>query len=94
MKALANGGQLVATLEVADPPANVKVHDVFGGSNYYDEKKAELVNGLLERLLQAGKLKPNPIKVMPNGLKSVEEGWQLMREGKVSGQKLIYHPQE
>jgi len=94
VKALANGGEIVTTLPFRNAPANVKVHEVFAAVIYQDPEKAKVVNDLLERLLQAGKLRPNPVKVMPNGLKSVEEGWKLMRDGKVSGQKLIYHPQE
>jgi len=45
---------------------------------------------LLTDLLAAGKLRPGPIKLMPKGLASVEEGFEYMLAGKVSGEKIIY----
>jgi len=41
-------------------------------------------------LVNAGKIKPHQVKVMPEGLKSVKAGWDLYRDKKVSGEKLIY----
>lgn len=43
----------------------------------------------VNRLLAEGKIKPHPQKVA-KGLDGVFEGMQLMREDKVSGQKLVY----
>ncbi len=45
---------------------------------------------LAGQLLEQGKLKVHPPSVRPNGLKGVLEGLQEMREGKVSGEKLVY----
>ncbi|EJT98637.1 GroES-like protein [Dacryopinax primogenitus] len=48
------------------------------------------VFGLLNALLQNGSLVPNPIKIMPGGLLGVNEGLQLGREHRISGEKLVY----
>ena len=45
---------------------------------------------LAGKLLEQGKLKVHPPSVRPNGLRGVLEGLQEMREGKVSGEKLVY----
>ncbi|RHZ53112.1 zinc-binding alcohol dehydrogenase family protein [Aspergillus thermomutatus] len=44
-----------------------------------------------EKLLAEGKIKVHRPKVCPDGLKGVLSGLQLMREGKVSGEKLVYN---
>ncbi|KAH8920556.1 hypothetical protein BT69DRAFT_1374868, partial [Atractiella rhizophila] len=40
------------------------------------------------------KVKPNRVKLMPRGLAGVEEGVQMLKEGKVSGVKLVYRIEE
>ncbi|KAI9696748.1 MAG: hypothetical protein M1836_005110 [Candelina mexicana] len=45
---------------------------------------------LAEQLLEQGRLKVHPPRVKPEGLKGVLEGMQEMRQGKVSGEKLVY----
>jgi Zn-dependent alcohol dehydrogenase len=45
----------------------------------------------LEELVSAGKIKPNPVKLWPGGLEAVNEGFQYMREGKVSAEKIVYN---
>ncbi|KAK0642202.1 putative zinc-binding oxidoreductase ToxD [Cercophora newfieldiana] len=47
---------------------------------------------LAERLLAEGKVKPHPVEVNlgGGGLEGVFEGLQAMREGNVSGKKLVY----
>ena len=45
---------------------------------------------LAGQLLEQGKLKVHPPKLRPEGLKGILEGMQEMREGKVSGEKLVY----
>ncbi|KAJ5716612.1 chaperonin 10-like protein [Penicillium malachiteum] len=42
------------------------------------------------RFLASGQVKVHPLKVNPDGLKGVPEGLNLMKEGKVSGEKLVY----
>jgi hypothetical protein len=49
---------------------------------------------LSEELVRAGKLKPHPVKVGKDGLVGVFDGLQQMREGKVSGVKLVYRIEE
>jgi hypothetical protein len=43
-----------------------------------------------ERLWAEGKVKPHPQKLGPGGLGGVLEGLQILREGKYSGEKLVY----
>jgi hypothetical protein len=47
-----------------------------------------------EKLLAEGKVKPHRPNVRPDGLKGILNGLQLMREGKVSGEKLVYNVAE
>ena len=45
----------------------------------------------IKDLVDAGQIKPNPVKVWPGGLEAVSEGLQYMRDGKVSGEKIVYN---
>lgn len=45
----------------------------------------------LEQLVAEGKLKANPVKLWAGGLEAVSEGFQYMRDGKVSAEKLVYN---
>lgn len=47
-----------------------------------------------EKVLSEGKIKVHPPKVLPGGLKGVLDGLQAMKEGKVSGEKLVYNVAE
>jgi hypothetical protein len=40
--------------------------------------------------LQNGTLQTNKSKVLPGGLEAVKEGFQMHRDGKISGFKLVY----
>jgi hypothetical protein len=44
----------------------------------------------VQQLLDAGKLKSHPIRLMDGGLPAVLDGLKLLRDKQVSGQKLIY----
>ncbi|KAL6797815.1 GroES-like protein [Trichoderma sp. SZMC 28013] len=46
--------------------------------------------GLAQELLWQGRIKPHPQSVRPGGWSGVLDGLQEMREGKVSGEKLVY----
>ncbi|KAJ6007414.1 Protein TOXD [Penicillium herquei] len=46
------------------------------------------------KFLASGQVKVHPLKVNPDGLKGVPEGLNLMKEGKVSGEKLVYNVSE
>ncbi|KAJ5566136.1 hypothetical protein N7535_007774 [Penicillium sp. DV-2018c] len=48
----------------------------------------------LEDLLARGKIKVHPTKVGKDGLKGVLEGLKLLKEEKVSGEKLVYNVSE
>lgn len=49
---------------------------------------------ITERLLAEGKLKTHPEKVGEKGLEGALQGMQDMKNGKVSGQKLVYRVRE
>ena len=44
----------------------------------------------IPKLVQDGAVKPLPVKLWEGGLKAIADGMQYMREGKVSGQKIVY----
>lgn len=73
------------------------------GEDYQTGPKARRVEGnkedfdfakkfgeLASALLAEGKIEVHPPTVKPGGLAGVLDGLQLMREGKVSGEKLVY----
>ncbi|KAI0040741.1 GroES-like protein [Auriscalpium vulgare] len=45
---------------------------------------------LLSDILALGKIRPMPTLIFPKGLASVQEGFEFMKAGKVSGQKITY----
>ncbi|KAL5531177.1 hypothetical protein ACEPAG_4053 [Sanghuangporus baumii] len=45
---------------------------------------------ILTATLANGTLKPGPIKIIPNGLAGVPDGLNYLKEGKASGEKVIY----
>jgi NADPH:quinone reductase-like Zn-dependent oxidoreductase len=47
--------------------------------------------GIFEDLLASGKVKVHPPRVCDGGLDGILDGLQLLREGKVSGEKLVYN---
>ena len=55
---------------------------------------AKKFGGIAEKLLAEGKFKVHPPSVRQGGLKGVLEGLQELREGKVSGSKLVYRISE
>ncbi|EJT98746.1 GroES-like protein [Dacryopinax primogenitus] len=77
-------------------PSGAKTHEVMAGCIYYPghETKLTALLALWDVLMSQRKIKPNPVMLMPDGLGSIEEGFDLMRKGKVSGQKIVYHPWE
>lgn len=44
----------------------------------------------VQELLDTGKLKPHPQRIVEGGLSAVVNGLELIRKKKVSGQKLVY----
>ncbi|KAM3068063.1 hypothetical protein ACMFMG_011110 [Clarireedia jacksonii] len=59
-----------------------------------DKEFAEMFWGLAEKLLADGKIKVHKPKVLPGGLKGALEGLELLKQGKVSGEKLVYNVAE
>ena len=55
-----------------------------------DARFMDMFVPVAEGLLKEGKIKTHPASVRPGGLAGVLEGLQEMREGKVSGEKLVY----
>ena len=41
-------------------------------------------------LVKSGAVKPNPVKLWDGGLDAVNDGLQYMRDGKNSGEKIVY----
>lgn len=41
--------------------------------------------------LQSGQLKTNTAKILHGGLNAVPEGFQMHRDGKISGFKIVYN---
>ena len=44
----------------------------------------------MPQLVQAGIVKPLPVKLWEGGLNAIPDGLQWMREGNVSAQKIVY----
>lgn len=67
--------------------------DLFGKhfpASTEDFEFAKLFAELTERLLAEGKLIPHPTQVGERGLSGVLDGLKLVRDGKLSGAKLVY----
>lgn len=45
---------------------------------------------LAEELLEQGKIKPHPATVRNGGLEAIPDGIEDIRQGKISGEKLVY----
>ncbi|KAE8371532.1 chaperonin 10-like protein [Aspergillus bertholletiae] len=59
-----------------------------------DREFGEMFWKLSEPLIAEGKIKVHPPKVCADGLEGVLHGMQLLKEGRVSGQKLVYNVAE
>lgn len=44
----------------------------------------------MQRLIDAGKIRPHPPRVMPGGIEGILDGVEIMRKKEVSGEKLVY----
>ncbi|KAI0034464.1 chaperonin 10-like protein [Vararia minispora EC-137] len=99
-----DGGQVAAVLPGVSTRANVKVtfnliyewigkdYDLpweFRATSDHRERGERFAN-MFSDLIAQGKIKPGPVRVLPNGLAGVADGIQYMLDGKVSGQKLVY----
>lgn len=44
----------------------------------------------MPELVATGRVKPNPIKLWEGGLDAIPDGFRYMKEGKNSGEKIVY----
>lgn len=70
-----------------------------GGSRKFEARQQDLEFGkkfweLSARLFVDGRIRVHPPQVRNGGLEGVFEGLQMMREGRVSGSKLVYRVEE
>ncbi|EIW57181.1 GroES-like protein [Trametes versicolor FP-101664 SS1] len=98
---LAPGGHLLLVLPDSVPAEKKKEGDnktivtVFG--NVQTPENREVGVALYSRLtewLETGKLVPNRVEVLPNGLAGIIDGLERMKKDQVSGTKLVARPQE
>ncbi|KAF8440464.1 chaperonin 10-like protein [Boletus edulis BED1] len=98
MSAVAQGGKLVMTLQPAVKEEEGKGRSVTAtfGHPYAEPNKIMCSQSwkVLGKWLQDGLIKPNNFEVLPNGLFAIPGGLQRMKDGKISGKKLVVHPQE
>ncbi|EPQ55103.1 GroES-like protein [Gloeophyllum trabeum ATCC 11539] len=95
---LSPGGTLALTLPPTinvDSQARKRVFFIRGIAHIPELRKdAANFFAALEGLLANGHIKPNPVRVLPDGLKGVAAGLKELEEGRVSGQKLVARPHE
>ncbi|KAI0351738.1 GroES-like protein [Trametes cingulata] len=101
--ALAPGGALATVAgspamvpeDVANPGDGKRIGYVYGSAlPPYNRETGVAMLRQLPGWLEKGLLKPNPIEVLPNGLAGIPEGLERLKATKVSGKKLVAHPQE
>jgi NADPH:quinone reductase-like Zn-dependent oxidoreductase len=100
------GGKYITLNYVAIPQSNIRDRwtlsytafgekFIFGPTRFpakpKDKEFMEQFWSIAERLVAEGKIKVHPLRVRAGGLKGLLEGLQLMRKGKVSGEKLVYN---
>ncbi|KAF8525712.1 GroES-like protein [Gautieria morchelliformis] len=96
-KALAPGGTLILMIpaeEAIKSGEDGKTAFVAFGMAHVHRDLGRSLFSKLPDLLQAGKVKPNAVEVLPGGLAGIEAGLKRMSENKVSGVKLVVRPPE
>jgi len=72
-------------------PANITVLPEMVGTAYGEDSDfAAKLYRQLGKWLEEGVFKPNKVKLLANGLNSIQEGLDLLRNNKVNGFKLVY----
>lgn len=84
------GGKVAIILPYESPRPDVKVKFSMAPELLKRESNGKWYVDVLAKMLATGKIKPNPVHVLPGGLAGVKDGLQYMQEGKVSAQKLTY----
>ncbi|OCH86705.1 GroES-like protein [Obba rivulosa] len=59
-------------------------------ANPEHRKNASMYCKLIEEVVSRFGLKPNPARIFPHGLASIPDGFEYMRSGKVSAEKITY----
>ncbi|KIJ39259.1 hypothetical protein M422DRAFT_175326, partial [Sphaerobolus stellatus SS14] len=94
---VAAGGTLILVTSPVESIRSIqgdkKFYTVYG-SPIRHRKLAVSMHSNLTEYFESGKLKPNLVEVLPNGLAGIPAGLQRMADNKVSGVKLIARPQE
>lgn len=92
------GGSFLSTMGLrpgVELPPGVSVDFVPIMNPYMDPKQLEFTHwvfwDLMESELASGKLHPVPVRIL-GGLDKVQEAWNLLKEGKVSGQRVGITP--
>ncbi|KAI0265088.1 dehydrogenase [Gloeopeniophorella convolvens] len=94
--ALSEEGGLVAQILVYPSPRPgvdvnfILAYDLLGESHRRRQTEERQIFEAVVRLLALGKVKPIPKLLLPNGLASVSEGFELMKSNKISAQKITY----
>jgi NADPH:quinone reductase-like Zn-dependent oxidoreductase len=93
-KALSSEGGKLLVVNPAEEkfPENVQVIRTFAADTFSEKARdiGKRTWAQVEEWLRSGTIKPNPVKIVENGLLGVEHGLDLQKNGKVSGQKLVY----
>lgn len=103
------GGRFVDLLDVPCPRSDVKstfflAYDVSGEEYIFESEKfpanpaayefAKEFVPVAEKVWAEGLIKPHPLQIGAGGFVGALDGLQTMREGKYSGQKLVYRVDE
>lgn len=92
---LAPGGQMITTTQkFVESTDEKKVIGVLGVKAPHTITLLEEMYRNLEGWLKDGTIKPNRLEIIPGGLNGIIDGLQRLKENKVSGLKLVFHPQE
>ncbi|RPD59714.1 GroES-like protein [Lentinus tigrinus ALCF2SS1-6] len=98
---LAPGGTLLILLNDEIPAEKKNAADnkriVHGFGSARVSQNREVGVQLFSRLtewLETGVIVPNQVEVLPNGLAGIPDGLERLKQDKVSGKKLVAHPQE
>ncbi|KZP13848.1 GroES-like protein [Athelia psychrophila] len=94
---LADGGTLILTMPSGlGETAGGKIVKFVRGSPFMEgnDDVGEGLYASLHGYLDSGAIQPNRVELLPGGLSGIVAGLERLREGKVSGAKLVVRPQE
>jgi len=95
---LAENGTLILTHDVLvkeDENKGRKAARAFGSPHAPQNQELSRSSwAMVEKWLSEGTIQPNKYEVLPNGLEGIIGGLERLKNGQVSGTKLVAHPQE